>query len=87
MQNLQRFLVQAIDVYEIILLARILLSWIQGPNPRGQLSGFVYALTEPLLAPLRNLLRNMGPLDFSPLVLILLLELLKAGIIRSSVFL
>lgn len=87
MQQLQRFLLQAIEIYEIVILARIMLSWIQGPHAQGQFSAFFYALTEPLLAPIRNLLRNIsGPLDFSPLILILLLELLKQGIARSSLF-
>ncbi len=34
---------------------------------------FLYRITEPLLRPIRNLLPNMGGLDLSPWVLILIL--------------
>jgi len=88
MNTIQDLLIKAIEIYEIIILARILLSWFQGPTGRGQIAQFIYGITEPLLAPIRRGLQRMirGPLDFSPLVLILLLELLKSSIIRSTVF-
>lgn len=87
MPNLQGFLLQAIEIYEIAILGRILFSWIQGPHPTNALSRFLYGITEPLLEPIRNLLRNVGgPFDFSAFALILLLEVLRGGIARSTVF-
>ncbi len=38
---------------------------------------FLYTITEPLLAPIRRRLPYGGPVDFSPLVLILLLWLVE----------
>ncbi len=38
---------------------------------------FLYRVTEPVLRPLRQILPNLGGLDLSPLVAILLLELLQ----------
>jgi YggT family protein len=35
---------------------------------------FLYRLTEPALRPIRNFLPNLGNIDISPVILILLLE-------------
>ena len=37
-------------------------------------------LTDPLLRPIRNLLPAMGGIDFSPMILVLLLYVLNMGI-------
>jgi len=64
-------------VYELIILARVILSWVN-VGPGNPIVIWIYRLTEPLLAPIRQILptARIG-LDLSPLVLILLLELLK----------
>lgn len=52
----------------ILLMARMILSW---TNIGGyQLRYWVFRLTEPLLAPIRNRLPQSGGVDFSPMVLI-----------------
>jgi YggT family protein len=63
----------------ILILARIIFSFIQvSPyHPTwGPIFRFVYETTEPLLAPIRNLLPPMGGLDFSPLIVLILARLL-----------
>jgi YggT family protein len=70
-------IVTLLQIYLLILLARIVLSWF--PAPQGGLmvsvQRFLYAVTEPVLAPLRAVLPpvRMGSmaLDLSPTVLIL----------------
>ena len=59
-----------------LLLARVLLSW---TNPRGGggLVAFVYQVTEPMLAPIRRVLPATSGIDFSPLVAILLVTLVR----------
>ena len=37
-------------------------------------SDFLYRLTEPALRPIRNIMPNLGNIDLSPIILILLLE-------------
>lgn len=73
-------LIQIIDLYSLVVLVAVILSWIR-LDRRHPVSVFVYALTEPLLAPIRRALPFMGGLDFSPMVLLLALQLLK-GLIR-----
>jgi len=59
----------------LLVLGRVLMSWID-PRFERPLSQFVYSLTEPVLAPIRNVLPRTGMLDLSPLVLLLGLGLL-----------
>lgn len=54
----------------LVVLVRVLMSWID-PQFQKPISQFVYSLTEPVLAPLRNVLPKAGMLDLSPLVLLL----------------
>ena len=55
------------DLYIIVLLARVLLSWVQ-VDPHNPIVHLIHQLTEPLLAPIRRLLPQSGALDFSPMV-------------------
>jgi YggT family protein len=64
MIGLVRFL---FELYAVILLARVLISWVQ-VDPNNQLVKIIYQLTEPLLAPIRRLLPQSGAMDFSPIV-------------------
>ncbi len=60
-----------------VLLARVLLSWIQ-IDPYHPAVQFLYQITEPVLRPIRQMLPEGGPLDFSPLVAMLLVQLLTS---------
>lgn len=54
--------------YEIILLIRIILSWVQ-LDPDNSLVRFLYDITDPLLDWLRsNIPIRLGMIDFSPLL-------------------
>jgi YggT family protein len=64
-------------VYNILLLGRVILSWVN-PHPSGGLGGLLVDLTEPVLLPIRRLLPKSQMLDFSPLVAFVVLQLLAA---------
>jgi len=67
----------AFKLYELILVVRVILSWTQFRS-RHPLVMFVHGVTEPLLAPIRKILpTDKIGIDFSPLILLFLLELLK----------
>ena len=70
--NFLRFLVLAL---QLLILARVLLSWID-PGGRGQLASFLVQTTEPILAPVRRVLPRTGMFDLSPLIVILVLGVL-----------
>lgn len=70
----------------VLILARIIFSFVQvSPyHPTwGPIMRFVYQATEPLLAPIRNMLPPMGGLDFSPMIVLLLASLLRQIILRA----
>jgi len=58
-----------------LVLARVIVSWVD-PGARSTLSKYVVAMTEPMLAPIRRVLPPSGMVDWSPLVLMLLLGVL-----------
>lgn len=61
----------ALSVYQIILLGRVLLSWIPNMDYRNPIVRFLYAATEPILEPIRRMLPSTGGMDFSPLIVFL----------------
>ncbi len=52
------------------------MSWVQ-IDPYSPLARTIYDLTEPVLAPVRNLLPPASGLDFSPIIVIILLTILS----------
>jgi YggT family protein len=70
-------------LYSLVLLARVLASWVPGLGPDQPLLRLLVSLTEPLLAPLRRLLPPVGGLDVSPVVAFLLLELVRRLIVQA----
>ena len=71
-----RLISALIDLYSIVVLAAVIMSWLP-VDRRSPLAMMVFRLTEPALAPIRRALPSMGALDFSPMVLLLALQLLK----------
>ncbi len=65
-----------LSLYQVAIFVYILMSWINtgGYNPVGQLLG---RLCEPVLAPFRRAIPSLGGLDVSPMIVLVLLELLQ----------
>jgi YggT family protein len=70
----------AIRVYTFVLIARVLFSWLPPASRENEVYRFLLAATEPVLAPLRRILPPAGGLDFSPLVALVVLELIRRGL-------
>jgi len=66
-----------IDLYSLVVLLAVVFSWV-GTDWRNPLARIVYSLTNPALAPIRQVLPVMGGLDFSPMVLLFLLRALRS---------
>ena len=75
--NVILFLSNLIQLYSLVLLARIILSWIPNVDLRNPVVNFLYQITEPVLAPVRNALPQMGMFDISPIVVFIGLHLLQ----------
>jgi YggT family protein len=65
-----------LDIYSLVLFVGVILSWTSLPydHPVMRVSR---ALTEPLLRPIRRVLPTVGGFDFSPMVLLILIGLLR----------
>jgi len=66
----------ALNCYLISILVQIILSWV-GPGGRHPISDVLYSLNEPVLRPARRVLPVMAGMDFSPLVVVILIQLAK----------
>lgn len=78
MYSITRIIEIAFSVYEWMLIVRVLLSWLPLSRPNAIVK-FIYEITEPALAPFRKLIPASPsfPIDFSPLLALLVLDLLK----------
>ena len=67
-------LVMLAQLYQLVLLARVLISWVQ-VDPYHPVVQVLYQLTEPVLRPIRNVLPQTMGMDFSPVVAMILIQL------------
>jgi YggT family protein len=74
----------ALQIYIYLLIAAAVLSWlvafnvVNTRNPVVQSVGtFLYRITEPALRPIRNLMPNLGGIDISPVILILIIIFIR----------
>ncbi len=74
----------AFRLFDLLILARILLSWVQ-LDPYNPIVQTIFRLTEPILAPIRRILPPTGMFDLSPLVAIILAMVLQT-VIRQLIF-
>ena len=65
-----QFVAVFVYVYSALIFAYIILSWIQVPYALNWLQRFLYDVCEPYIRIFRRLLPPMGALDFSPVIAI-----------------
>ena len=65
------------EIYSVIMLIRVLSSWFQ-VDPYSPVMRVLYQVTEPVLAPIRRILPQTGGMDFSPMVALILLQVLES---------
>ncbi len=64
-----------LEVITLIILLRVVISWIS-PGQNNGLTTILYLVTEPILAPLRRVLPKFGMLDLSPMAAVVILRLI-----------
>ncbi|WP_011582684.1 MULTISPECIES: YggT family protein [Chelativorans] len=84
MLALLRTIDMALGIYWWFIIAAAIFSWLYAfnvVNPRNQFVGsvgnFLYRITEPALRPIRNLLPDLGGIDISPIILLLIIYFLR----------
>jgi YggT family protein len=72
----------ALWIFELILLARVILSWFPNVDRSNPLIQFLDAVTEPVLRPIRDMMPPTGMMDLSPLIVFLIIQVLMTLIQR-----
>ena len=68
-----------VNIYFFALLAMIILSWL-APGSGNPAVFLLYQITEPVMAPFRKLLPPMGGMDFSPILVFILINVLQIAL-------
>lgn len=67
-----------VSLYTLAIFGRVIFSWF--PNVSGtaaQAANFLFRITEPLLGPIRRALPFGGPIDFSPIILLIAIQVVQ----------
>ena len=71
---------ELLNIYKWIVIANVIISWLVAFNVLNTQNRFVYSilemtyrLTDPILYRIRRFLPNLGSLDISPIILLLLI--------------
>jgi YggT family protein len=94
LSQIAAILLFAIDIFRIVLLARVLLEWVRAMNPNFRPKGIFlilaeisFTLTDWVIKPLSKLIKPIriggGYLDLSVIALFVLLSLLE-GLLRTA---
>lgn len=79
-------LITLLQLYNFLVIARVILSYFPNVDYDNPIVRFLYEATEPVLRPIRDFLRqqfpNMGPVDFSPIALLVII-LILTQVIRA----
>src|SRR5687767_2483674 len=73
----------ALAILSLLIFMRIVVSW--GASPSNRLLHFLIRLTEPVLAPFRRIIPPLGMFDISPIVVLLLLDLLQLAVATTLI--
>jgi len=69
-----------LNIFLFAILIQIIVSWIN-PGSHNPIMSVIQTITEPVMGPVRRVIPPIGGLDLSPLVAILVIQLLKMLII------
>jgi YggT family protein len=69
-------------VFWVLLLVRVIMSWIPGMSYGHPAVRVVHQLTSPILDPIRRMLPPVGGLDLSPLLAFMLLRFVQAMVVN-----
>lgn len=77
-------LVQFIQIYWILLIVRILLSWFQTAEWARQVISFLSPITDPYLNIFRSIIPPIGGLDLSAIIALILLQFVQSSLASFS---
>jgi len=89
MRALLDVILVVLQIYVWLLIAAAILSWLIAFNVVNMhnqfvsvVGDFLYRITEPVLRPIRSFMPNLGGIDISPVILILIIFFIQSVIVR-----
>src|SRR5512135_592228 len=74
-----------LSIYKWVIIIAALISWVN-PDPYNPIVRFLYSVTEPVLRPIRRIIGfRLGPIDISPIVVILGIIFLQSFLVRTLI--
>jgi YggT family protein len=70
-----------LNVFLVSILIQVILSWVGPGSHHNPVFSILYSLNEPVLGPARRMLPAMAGIDFSPLLVLVVIQLLKILVI------
>jgi YggT family protein len=64
-------------VLSILIIIRMLASWLVPPTSTSRIMQTLVELTEPVIAPVRRVMPKTGAIDISPLVTLILIDIIR----------
>ena len=90
MRSILDVILLVLQLYVWLLIASAILSWLIAfdvVNTRNQIvatiADFLWRITEPVLRPIRSMMPNLGGIDISPVILILIIFFIQSVITRD----
>ena len=68
---------QVIDIYSFIIIVRVFMTWIPNLDLHHPIVQMLRQVTDPVLEPARRLIPSFGMMDFSPIVVIFALRIIR----------
>ncbi len=82
METFAVLLIQVLNIFSFALLGRAILSWFD-PGGRWAISRILADVTEPVIAPIRRVMPQMGMIDLSFIVAFILVRVLQTLLARA----
>jgi YggT family protein len=83
-------IVLALDIYWWIIIGAAIFSWLYAfnvVNPRNEFVGMIgnmlFRLTDPALRPIRRILPDLGGIDISPIILLLIIFFVRQFLLTT----
>ena len=70
----------SLDLFFYALMLQVILSWV---NPHTPITDVLNSLTKPILAPIQRVLPTASGIDFSPMVALILIQMLNISVVKT----
>ncbi len=70
----------SLDLFFYVLMLQVILSWV---NPHTPITDVLNSLTKPILAPIQRILPTASGIDFSPMVALILIQMLNISVVKT----